>query len=258
MDIEPRSEPAPEQQPPPPPNVPDDGRAVAPVGWEWWDAVLLFIAWQVVLGIILVAGAAIFGDLETEEALGPALAAQNGSLVVLTLVWVAARSRRGIGTLLGPRLPTLADVGAGIGHGVAGVVGITVGLGSLLQLLAGLFDRELPHVQETLQDSTRASGIASFTILAIVVLAPLAEELFFRGMLFQALHKRMPLWPAIGLSSIAFGISHVEPVVVVLTFAFGLYLAWVFRRRGSLVAPIVAHMIFNLAGVILIRLDVPL
>jgi membrane protease YdiL (CAAX protease family) len=58
------------------------------------------------------------------------------------------------------------------------------------------------------------------------------------------------------LSAAVFGAVHVEWFVLVMTFLFGIYLALIFRRRGTIVTPIVAHMLFNGLGVVLIRAGV--
>lgn len=88
---------------------------------------------------------------------------------------------------------------------------------------------------------------ASFSVLLIAVLAPISEELFFRGMLFGGLRVRMAFLPAALLSAAFFGSLHLPTgasAVPPLIF-FGFLLAWVYERSGSLWPAIILHVINN-------------
>jgi membrane protease YdiL (CAAX protease family) len=89
-----------------------------------------------------------------------------------------------------------------------------------------------------------AAGAALLTLLA-VVLAPLFEELFFRGFLFRGLARSWG-WP-IGavVSGAVFGAVHQQLTVFVPLFALGVALAWVYQRTGSLWTAITLHAVFN-------------
>jgi membrane protease YdiL (CAAX protease family) len=92
-------------------------------------------------------------------------------------------------------------------------------------------------------------------VLAVVVAAPLGEEVFFRGFLFGSLRGRMGFAPAAAISATAFALFHVTPLLVVLMFFVGVALAWLYERRGSLVAPIGAHAMFNVIGYTLLLME---
>jgi membrane protease YdiL (CAAX protease family) len=82
-------------------------------------------------------------------------------------------------------------------------------------------------------------------VLAIVVLAPIAEELFFRGVVFNAwLREAGPRVAYIG-SAALFAVIHLSFVTVLPIFLLGLALAWVYRRTGNLLAPIAMHAVVN-------------
>jgi membrane protease YdiL (CAAX protease family) len=92
------------------------------------------------------------------------------------------------------------------------------------------------------------------------VIAPIAEEFFFRGVLFRSLADRRGFWTGAIVSGLLFGIVHLpvgEPFAdalvlpLVMTFT-GIGLAWIYERRRSLLAPIGAHMVFNAIGLALI------
>lgn len=76
--------------------------------------------------------------------------------------------------------------------------------------------------------------------------APVAEELFFRGLVFRGM-LRYGLVPAIAVSSLAFGALHLSPQVLPL-IGIGALLAWLYYTSGSLWQPIAFHAIFNLVS----------
>ena len=87
-------------------------------------------------------------------------------------------------------------------------------------------------------------GIALFVILA-VIMAPLFEEVFFRGFLFRAFASSWGWVPGAIVSASVFGIAHAQIDVFVPLFALGLMLAWVYKRTGSLWTSISLHALFN-------------
>ena len=232
----------------------DDVDRLHPPAWEWWDAIAVFVLW--VFGLVdagAVIGAALAGSsADLRSAVGVAVAPIT--LALLTLGWVQLRTG-GSRRLLGPRRWAVRDLWVGVVHGVLAFLVVQLGLGLLLTALIEAGGREVPEVQEGVQQLVQSTdAIIPWLIgLSVVVASPIAEELLYRGMLYQALAKRVPGWPAIGLSGLAFALTHGEALVIVLTFPLGMYLAFVQRRHGSLAVPIVAHLVFNTIGVVLIR-----
>jgi membrane protease YdiL (CAAX protease family) len=89
-----------------------------------------------------------------------------------------------------------------------------------------------------------AGGLVLFAILA-VVLAPLFEEVFFRGFLFRGFANSWGwVWGAV-VSSALFSMAHLQLDVIVPLFALGFALAWVYQRTGSLWTSIALHAVFN-------------
>jgi uncharacterized protein len=89
--------------------------------------------------------------------------------------------------------------------------------------------------------------IAVAAVLMIAVLAPVAEELFFRGFVFAGLRTRWSLWPAAITSGLIFGLVHAPTGIttVVPLATLGLALCWLYDRTGSLWPCVIAHMINN-------------
>ncbi len=92
-------------------------------------------------------------------------------------------------------------------------------------------------------------------MLAAVIAAPLGEEVFFRGFLFGSLRGRMGFAPAAATSAAAFALFHVTPLLVAVMLFVGMALAWLYERRGSVVAPIGAHAMFNVIGYTLLLME---
>jgi membrane protease YdiL (CAAX protease family) len=101
-------------------------------------------------------------------------------------------------------------------------------------------------------------GAVAFVVAAVVI-APVTEELLFRGLLFRAIRDRYGfVLGAIG-SAVFFGLLHtgagaVADVVLlqVSIGLFGLGLAAVYEWRGTLVANVAAHAVFNLVTVLVV------
>ena len=89
--------------------------------------------------------------------------------------------------------------------------------------------------------------IAVAAVVMIVLLAPIAEELFFRGFVFAGLRTRWSLWPAAITSGLIFGLVHAPTGIttVVPLAALGFALCWLYDRTGSLWPCVIAHMINN-------------
>lgn len=97
-------------------------------------------------------------------------------------------------------------------------------------------------------------------ILAAVVLAPLWEEITFRGFLLSALAKsRLGFWPAAVLSSGLWTVLHLGYSWPGLASVFlaGVGLSWVMLRTGSMRAVVVAHAVINAFSLTVISLFAP-
>lgn len=84
-----------------------------------------------------------------------------------------------------------------------------------------------------------------FGALTIALLAPLLEEVLFRGAIQGYLLRRFKPWVAITVASILFGAIHGNPVQVVYATLLGFVLGWLYYRTGSLLSVIVGHVLNN-------------
>jgi len=82
------------------------------------------------------------------------------------------------------------------------------------------------------------------------VLAPLGEEFFFRGLLFSTA-KRFG-WPKLGWlgASGLFALSHLNVPTLLPLFVLALALTWLYEQTEGLLAPVLAHSLFNAANLL--------
>jgi len=92
-------------------------------------------------------------------------------------------------------------------------------------------------------------GMRSLTIISAVLLAPIGEELFFRGLIYRWLRGRMSVPTATGISAILFAVSHMAPASAPALLIFGFAAAYSAELTGGLMTPILFHIFFNLLQV---------
>jgi uncharacterized protein len=90
-------------------------------------------------------------------------------------------------------------------------------------------------------------GPLPIQILLIAIAAPIGEEVCFRGMVFGGMRERLPFWAAALISGALFGALHVTSGVSVVPplMIFGVLLALVYEKTGSIVPCILLHMLNN-------------
>jgi membrane protease YdiL (CAAX protease family) len=225
-----------------------------PAGWSGLSIVigLPIAAAAMIVGTILVAifdpsfdttagreaAQLVVGLSLAGTALGFALTDAGGDLR-------AAFGRLGLGTRI-----TLAALGL-------------AGLAWLMYILAAAVLTPLlsPDQQDVTEElGTDKSSALSLVVagLLIVVVAPLSEEMFFRGFMFAGLRRSMPLWPAALIAAVVWGALHLSGGnigVAIQLSVFGVILAWLYERSGTLWAPIAAHALNNTIAFVLLVSD---
>lgn len=82
-------------------------------------------------------------------------------------------------------------------------------------------------------------------ILCYEIVAPISEELVFRQVIYKRLRGISPVWVAVMISALLFGLYHGNLVQGIYAFIMGCLLALVYEWTGSFVAPVLFHMIAN-------------
>lgn len=88
-------------------------------------------------------------------------------------------------------------------------------------------------------------------VIRAVIVTPVVEELVFRGLVFRRMKEYTSFWPAAIISSLLFGLYHMNLVQGIYAFLFGIILCLLYERYGHLAAAIVIHFGANLLSVIL-------
>jgi len=94
-------------------------------------------------------------------------------------------------------------------------------------------------------DMAPIASTGLLTALSIVVMGPLAEELVFRGIIQTRLERAMPVWAAVVLQAVLFGVTHGTPVQMAYAFLMGLVFGLLRSRTGSILPGLAAHAAFN-------------
>lgn len=89
-------------------------------------------------------------------------------------------------------------------------------------------------------------GGFGLAFVASVILAPVIEEIVFRGILFPAIAKRYGLLAGVLGSSVVFMLVHLNPVVMVSALPLGVYLAIMYKRTNSIYPGMILHASWNL------------
>jgi membrane protease YdiL (CAAX protease family) len=109
-----------------------------------------------------------------------------------------------------------------------------------------------PHTQAVAELLKTHHGLMNFffDFAAVCIIAPFAEELLFRGVVFAGLVQRVPLWPAAILSGLIFGAAHLDPWSIVPLATIGVGLAFLYYRSGTLWPNVVAHATVNAVALV--------
>ncbi len=242
------------------------------VSWRWWDAVGLYLIGNLVIGELVVAGIAFAlmgvhtipeGGADTPTVV--ATIADDVAFFLVIVGWLAWRhpgwrDMLGVPRQQGWSAAATRDAMWGVVAGVVLYVAIALVVAVPLTILFNAFSSTEVTTPEQVSTHLSAGGKILAVVLAVGV-APVAEELFFRGVLFRSIRDRRGFAIGAVVSALLFGSVHYVPspwkdaLLLQSTMVFtGFALAWIYERRGSIVANTAAHMTFNAIGITLIFL----
>lgn len=140
------------------------------------------------------------------------------------------------------RLPTWTELGLA----PLAYIASTVAAGVVIYFLAQWF----PAFDAAEAQDVGFSGLVLryeyvVAFVTLVIIAPFAEEVFFRGYLYGKLKRYIPTWLAIAAVSILFGVAHGQWNVAVMTAVMSVFLCLLRDLTGSLWPAIIMHMIRN-------------
>ena len=132
-------------------------------------------------------------------------------------------------------------------------IGITIAFaffaGSFVNLLINLF----PSYKEV-SDTIAESMFNVVGILLAIILIPIFEEIFFRGIILNELRTRINLTASIIISSLIFALFHGNILQGIYTFMLGVLLSLTYTWTRSIWSNITMHIIYNFLGVIVVPL----
>lgn len=163
------------------------------------------------------------------------------------------------------RLSLRNDFGLSV-RAVDAPIGLVLGVASQLLLIPAVYwvlfkvigEQDVSASARAL--TTRADGVWGLVALGLIVGlgAPIAEEIFYRGLSQHAIAKRFGPRLAIVLGAAFFGVSHLQVVQFAGLFAFGLVLGALSERFKRLGPAIFAHVGFNLTAAAVLVWNLPL
>ncbi len=139
------------------------------------------------------------------------------------------------------------------------IIGI-IALGGLLYLLGwnswvtSHYSAKPQQMVELIQSTEHGATIAAIAIAAIII-APIAEEIIFRGYLYPVVKRFSERWFATLFNGLLFGIIHFNLMGLPLLILMGVILVILYEVTGSLWAPIACHAAFNALQIILMLIS---
>ena len=226
---------------PPPPSGPAEPGILPPATWGPGRAFAAFafvLAASIVFGVVVVA---FDNDLESLAAGVAVQALLAGSLIFAAFLF-ATPGMRGLASAesLGLRRPLRKSVWLAIAT-YFGYIACAVVIALVLA----------PEQEDITRELGGDEGVLGTVIagILIVIVAPVSEEIFFRGFFYPGLKKGMPVILAALLASVVWGLLHYTGAgtwgVVVQITVFGLWLSWLYERTGSIYPTIAVHILNN-------------
>ncbi len=219
-----------------------------PVPWSGTDVAGVVLAYVATA----TAAATALGKSPTLESMLAANSLINMAVSLITISWLMLRGADLTDLGLAPVRPR-RDLELAIA-GWAFVLAPLLGLAAALNAVV-----TYEHPVVALLGESRSLAAVATVVIAAVVAAPIAEELFFRRILLGWLDKALPSGngaPAILVSSAAFALAHQGQGLAYLPLLpLGLVLGFIAHRTGTILPCILLHALFNAVSVGLLLAD---
>jgi membrane protease YdiL (CAAX protease family) len=225
--------------------------------WTWRDVLIiaggiLFLLFGGIIGLYLLIGFSRLNfNLNSNDLVifNLAAAALEGVAIIGSVYWFGLHRKHFSWYAAGfrPLSNTWLLISVVLGFVAIPSAGlIALGIRTLLGL-----PMENPQVQFLAPGGFTWIGFLGMLLLGGVIV-PIAEELFFRGVLYTWLRDRWGLLVGTLGSALIFGLVHVEPSVAGAAFVLGIVLAVVYQRSQSLWSSILIHVINNSVQIIIL------
>lgn len=131
------------------------------------------------------------------------------------------------------------------------VPGTQYASGILSSVLAMIFPSWMEAYEELLDSAGLTNNLTVFIFCYSVILAPISEELIFRGVTMRYARLAFPFWLANLFQAVLFGVFHGNMLQGCYAAALGLVLGYVCERGGSIYFSILLHILFNFWGMVI-------
>jgi len=227
------------------PDLPGKGDPTAAT-WNAAEAIPVFVL-TLFLSVLLSAPLLALGSCSARF-IGATLAGEV-AFGITVVGWIRFVNHGSLAALGLPRRP-LGDMAAGLGAGLAAIL-VAAAVIAVVRSLATNILGHTPKDPQQVVECVRGTSLVYLGPVVILV-APICEEIFFRGFLFKGLRRRFSVWAAALISGLFFGLVHFGGpdflLIIPSLIVVGVALALVYERRQSLLASITAHATFNLIG----------
>ena len=133
-----------------------------------------------------------------------------------------------------------------------GIVLLVPGTQFMSSILTGMISMAFPNwleeYVELMENAGLSGDISILMIIYSVCLAPISEELIFRGVIFRIVRSAFPFWFANFMQALLFGIFHLNPLQGCYTFILGLFMGYICEKGGTIYHVILFHILFNFWG----------
>jgi len=224
--------------------APEDRR----VPWTIGDVILALVSFL----ILVTLGTAVISRVLANELpkVGQILALFIGYVILFLLIGFFALRRGANLQMLGFR-PFNFLRGAGMVVAWFFLVKLASAIYTLVAQRLGINPSE-EAVRRLPEIFGRSTGGFLLAVLVVAVVAPVAEELFFRGFVYPAFRQRWGVTAAIIITSVLFALFHFSPSVFIPIFIIAVGLAYLYQVTDSLGPPIMLHALNNFLSVVVI------
>lgn len=128
---------------------------------------------------------------------------------------------------------------------------LAVGLQYVVQYLMSFIGTLRPDWMQSYADLSESAGLGTMSPLMLFyacIIAPVSEELIFRGVTLGYARKALSVIPAVCLQAVLFGIFHMNMIQGIYAAFLGLFLGYLCEAGGTIAVPILFHAFFNLCG----------
>lgn len=118
----------------------------------------------------------------------------------------------------------------------------------IISIISSIFPSWLEAYESLMESAGLGEEVPVLMMIYSVCLAPISEELIFRGVTMRIAQRAFPFWVANIIQAVLFGVFHMNMIQGIYAAVLGLFLGYICEKGGSIYLAIVFHFLFNLWG----------